>query len=61
VPDVSPVTNGLAWSFAIIFACWAAMQLIEVVSSLRLGGPLPPPADEPPLEEAAPAAPGAHH
>ena len=61
MPDVSPVTNGLAWSFAIIFACWAAMQLIEVVSSLRLGGPLPPPVDEPPLEEAAPAAHGAHH
>ena len=61
MPDVSPVTNGLAWSFAIIFACWAAMQLIEVVSSLREGGPLPPPADEPSLEEAAPAAHGAHH
>ena len=61
MPDVSPVTNGLAWSFAIIFACWAAMQLIDVVVSLREGGPLPPPADEPSLEESAPAAPGAHH
>ena len=60
MPDVSPVTNGLAWSFAIIFGCWAAMQLIEVVASLREASPLPPPADEPPLEE-APAAPGAHH
>lgn len=60
MPDVSPVTNGLAWSFAIIFACWAAVQLIEVVTSLREGSPLPPPADEPLLEEAAPAH-GAHH
>ena len=61
MPDVSPVTNGLAWSFAIIFGCWAAMQLIEVVSSLREGGPLPPPADEPPLEEPIRAAHAAHH
>lgn len=62
MPDVSPVTNGLAWSFAIIFACWAAMQLIEVVASLREGSPLhEPPAEAPSLEESAPAAHGAHH
>jgi hypothetical protein len=37
------------------------MQLIEVVSSLREGSPLPPPADEPPLEEPVRAAHAANH
>src|SRR5262249_20789287 len=61
VPDVSPFTNALAWSFAIIFGCWAATQLIEVVTSLREQGPQAPPAAEPALEEPARAAHDARH
>ena len=52
VPDVSPMTNALGWSFAIICGCWAAMQLIEVVAALRQQ-PRPEHLDAgPPLEEA---------
>ena len=55
MPDVSPFTNALGWSFAIIFGCWAAMQLIEVVAALRQQG-RPEPLDAgPPLEEASDA------
>jgi hypothetical protein len=61
VPDVSPFTNALAWSFAIIFGCWAAMQLIEVVAALREQSGQAPPAAEPPLEEPVRAAHDAHH
>ena len=61
MPDVSPMTNALGWSFALIFACWAAMQLIEVVTALREQAPQPPPVAQPSLEEGAPAAHGAHH
>ena len=61
MPDVSPFTNALAWSLAIVFGCWAAMQLIEVVTSLREGAPPAAPAAEPPLEEPAPAGRDAHH
>ena len=60
MPDVSPFTNALGWSFAIIFGCWAAMQLIEVVASLRQQG-RPESLDAgPPLED-APAAHDARH
>ena len=59
MPDVSPFTNALGWSLAIIFGCWAAMQLIEVVASLRQGGAEPLDAG-PPLEE-SPASHGAPH
>ena len=60
MPDVSPMTNALGWSFAIIFGCWVAMQLIEVVASLRQQT-RPDGLDAgPPLEE-APAAHDARH
>ena len=54
MPDVSPMTNALGWSFAIIFACWAVLQFMEVWSARGTGGV---PADEPPLEEP----PASHH
>ena len=60
MPDVSPMTNALGWSFAIIFGCWAAMQLIEVVAALRQQGRPEGLDAEPPLEE-APAAHNAPH
>ena len=60
MPDVSPFTNALGWSFAIIFGCWAAMQIIEVVVSLRQQGSPEPLDAGPPLED-APAAHDARH
>ena len=57
MPDVSPMTNALGWSFAIIFGCWAVMQLMEVLSATGSGDV---PSDEPALE-APPAAHDARH
>ena len=59
MPDVSPMTNALGWSFAIIFGCWIAMQLMEVVAALREQGRAERLDAGPPLEEAA--AHDAHH
>jgi len=56
VPDVSPMTNALGWSFAIGFGCWIVMQLLEVVATF----PQEAPADEPGLGE-APAGRDARH
>jgi hypothetical protein len=55
VPDVSPMTNALGWSFAIVFACWLTMQLIEVWETWPREVPEPGPELE------APAAPQPHH
>ena len=60
MPDVSPFTNALGWSFAIVFGCWIAMQLIEVVADLRQRGGAERLDGGPPLEE-APAAHDTRH
>jgi hypothetical protein len=39
MPDISPLTNGLLWSLAVIFGCWIAMQLLDAAASFRDTGP----------------------